>query len=161
MVEISKPIPDVIILNGTSSAGKTSIARKLCEEFGKNCCHIQIDTIARDVKEGSVRQAFVDAIRGNAEAGRLVIADTVYGRVYMNDLEESLWPHRSMIIAVKASLEEVKRREIERGDRKIGLAESQYHGIYKGIEYSFGVDTTHMTPQQAARLIYDRLHCRI
>ena len=54
-------------------------------------------------------------------------------------------------------MEILKTREIERGDRSIGLAEQQYGAIHSFLEYDLKVNTESESPVEIARIIEERV----
>jgi chloramphenicol 3-O phosphotransferase len=51
------------------------------------------------------------------------------------------------------TLEELERRERQRGDRRQGLARSQFDRVYAFDGYDLQVDSTSRTPEECAQLI--------
>ena len=60
-------------------------------------------------------------------------------------------------VGVRCPIEVVIQRELDRGDRKIGLAASQFDRVHSNREYDIEVDTSTMTPEQAAEIILSHI----
>lgn len=61
-------------------------------------------------------------------------------------------------VGVHCPLVEASRRELDRGDRQIGLAATQFDKVHSNREYDIEVDTSTMTPEQAAKLILNHIN---
>ncbi|MGY4768049.1 phosphotransferase-like protein [Kribbella sp. CWNU-51] len=64
---------------------------------------------------------------------------------------------RVYFVGVRCSLPELRRRELERGNRTVGRAELQLPLVHQHGVYDVEVDTEAHTPAQCAALIRDRL----
>ena len=60
-------------------------------------------------------------------------------------------------VGVHCSLEEATRRELERGDRRIGIAAHQFDKVHSNRVYDLEVDTGILTPEQAADTILNQI----
>ncbi len=86
--------------------------------------------------------------------GLNVIVDTVIDNdKRLNDYLDLLFDHPTLFIGVLCSKEELTRREQIRGDRQIGLANSQYDQIYSFNEYDLKVNTEELSPTECAEKI--------
>jgi len=163
-------LPDVILLNGPTSSGKTSIARGLLAALPAPYLHFGIDNIFPALPpslcettegywferrpDGSMPVLFGEGFLGGARAWRRMIRAGVDAgqRFVIDDVwitpedrpdwETVLAGRDVLMVGVRCELAELQRREIARGDRGIGQAQAQY-----GVAHSFGaydleVDTT-------------------
>jgi chloramphenicol 3-O phosphotransferase len=177
----------VIILNGVSSAGKSSLARALQEHAQEDFLRVAMDDFlsmlppGRESTEawfplvsiGSPEQAlprFETGPRGHllleqmrafvgslAARGMNVIVDEVCEADAIRDYRLQAGNARLVVIKVEAPLAVIEQRERERGDRLIGLARDQSGFLHKGIAYDITVDTSTGTPDDLARGILARL----
>ncbi|MNI65716.1 Chloramphenicol 3-O phosphotransferase [compost metagenome] len=86
--------------------------------------------------------------------GLNVIVDTVLDNdKRFNDYLEVLFDHPTLFVGVLCSKEELIRREQIRGDRLIGLANSQYDYIYALNEYDLKLNTEELSPAECAEKI--------
>lgn len=164
MQQIEKTMASqIIVLNGTSSAGKSSIAKEQQCQFKETYLHIQMDDFLRMIPEGKkdyddlfckmVEHGITDSIKPLLDLNYKIILDTVFTSENMQVFNQRMNGFDANIVAVTSSLETLKKRERIRGDRDIGLAESQYSTIHNDIEYDFTVDTTDLTAKQSAEKI--------
>jgi chloramphenicol 3-O phosphotransferase len=155
----------IIILNGTSSSGKTSLARELqstCEEVYLLC---SLDAFWNmtpfDIPAGSknfphLKLALAKSVRALAETGHNVIVDIVFcGRKTFDELTYELAGLTTKFVKVYCPLEELTKREIARGDRSLGLAESQFNSVHDSVVYDLTIDTFKHSISACANQIID------
>lgn len=162
----------VIVLNGTSSAGKTSLAKAMQAMWAVPLHHIQLDAFrdmeppgywdgwetqekeAIDLKTAALCGAMHSAVNAYSKHGQEVVFDTAITNPYARQLfAEDLSDLPVYLVAVHCSAEQLDLREKARGDRPVGRAASQVNWIHKRMQYDFEVDTTHTTPQESANAI--------
>jgi chloramphenicol 3-O phosphotransferase len=153
----------IILLNGTSSAGKSSIAYKI-QEFGDlPYLHVKMDTFLRMAAHDHIRRretsnliikGFHNSLAGLSVAGNCLVIDHVFQEQewFLNCLK-ALKDLRVYFIGVHCDLETLKQREINRGDRSIGTAEYQYERVHTKTTYDFEVDTANATAETCAQAI--------
>lgn len=144
-MDSSDAIPDtgpggtVILLNGPSSSGKSSIALELLDLLDGSWFHMPIDAFHAMRNErplaGDALQAEIDrtakgfhrAVAGMAAAGNNLVADYPLSRRWrLLDLLDLLVPDDTLLVGVRCPLPVLERREAERGDREPGLAARQF-----------------------------------
>lgn len=144
-------IGKVIVLNGTSSSGKTTLARKIQSISSDSYLLCSLDTFWNmtppSIPAGSnnfpkMKLALAKSVRALAETEHNVIVDIVFcGRKTYTELSEELAGINFKIIKVECPLKELNKRELARGDRKLGLAESQFNSVHEGVTYGLIVNT--------------------
>lgn len=154
---------NVIVLNGTSSSGKTTLARELQAKLSETylLCSLDMfwDMTPYGVAAGSknfpnMKLALAKSVRALAETGHNVIVDIVFcGKKTYTELVQEFEGLNSKIVKVECSLVELQKREISRGDRTIGLAKSQYDSVHKGVSYDLNVNTLISSPEQCAQKV--------
>lgn len=160
----------VILLNGPSSSGKSTLAKALRECISKEGNGkyevVSIDDFMKISQTETIYEDDVFEISGDMckkalellEAGRGVIIDHVITseRIF-NQLTEQLstYPIRSVRIACPLHI--LKTRELVRGDRCIGSAEASAKYLFPKEGYDLTVDTGAKSPEENARLIADVL----
>lgn len=169
----------IIFLNGTSSSGKTSVALEMkkqgemplhhlsVDQFFQNYDHF-IDTTYPDMKPtrevepgvmsdilfGPIGSLYYATIKLFSELGLNVIVDTVISDDKLfNDFYDLLADYPILFVGVHCSKEELTRREQSRGDREIGLAQSQFDYIYAYDEYDLEVNTEELSSAACAEKI--------
>jgi chloramphenicol 3-O phosphotransferase len=160
------------LLNGISSAGKTSIARVLQQTLSEPYWRVSIDAF-EDMLPDRYQEArafawealfpkllagFHRSIAALAGAGLNLIVDhvMVYREGWASTLADCLTvlePFSVYFVGVHCSLDEAKRREQVRGDRFVGTAERQYPLVHRHNRYDLEVDTTHASPEVCAEQI--------
>jgi len=55
-----------------------------------------------------------------------------------------------IIIGINCSLEELERREQQRGDRRLGLAKTQYKAIHNYLSYDISFNSDEFTANEIA-----------
>jgi chloramphenicol 3-O phosphotransferase len=58
-----------------------------------------------------------------------------------------------IFVKVDCPLDELKRREAARGDRRPGLAEYQFHRVHQNKQYDITVNTASMTVDECVEAI--------
>lgn len=172
----------VIILNGVSSSGKTTLAKAIQKYSDDIWLHVAMDNfvamlpdgsefdrewfpvteIERDgeilpqIGNGPAGENLLSQMRGLvnqlADAGFNVVVDEVAQNAEIEDYRQRLGG-ACLVVKVDAPLPELERRERERGDRLIGLAREQSPRLHQGIGYDLEVDTHTDTPDALARQV--------
>jgi chloramphenicol 3-O phosphotransferase len=164
----------VVYLNGVSSAGKSTLARALVDAMQEPYCLVSMDTFegmaqrrfplpgAMDFYSTCLVPLMHHAAAAFADAGLGVVVDAVVARAdWLRDAARQLSGRRVLLVGVHCDLEELRRRERERGDRGAGKAEAQLAFVHSVVRelcgYDFEVDTTRTSAEECARLIKRRL----
>jgi len=158
---------NVIVLNGTSSSGKTTLAKELqsqCSEVYLLCSLDAFwDMTPYGIPAGSknfpnMKRALAKSVKALAETGHNVIVDIVFcGQKTYIELTEELEGLNLKIVKVECPLDELEKREVARGDRVIGLAKLQYENVHDGVIYDLNVNTFINSPEKCALEIVDSL----
>ena len=156
----------IIFLNGVSSAGKTTLAKALqhrlpapyywlSEDVFREMTPEKFDNEDSDENE----QIWINSVFGMyyttrmySDLGMNVVVDTVTDDdMFLDKIVETLHNHPALFVHVTCPLEELQRREKERGDRKIGLAEYQLEVLCPlDNTYDVSVDTYVDTIEECA-----------
>jgi chloramphenicol 3-O phosphotransferase len=170
--------PQVIILNGGSSSGKTTIARSLQAVLPQPWLAFSIDDLVDALppsmhtadagillgSDGSVsvgadfhtlEAAWMTGIAATARAGANVIVDDVFlsGATSQQRWEQALGELNVLWAGVHCDAAVAAQREHQRGDRNAGMAAQQADVVHKGVRYDLNVDTTDTDPADCARTI--------
>ncbi len=168
------PQPQIILLNGASSSGKTTLANELRNRLPQPAFYYSSDLLVeggmlpevdreRDHTPQSWKgirprffHAFHHSIAGFAQAGiPLLVEHIVEYADWFRELVLVLQPFSLCYIGVHCPPEVIEQREAERGDRAIGEGRSHLEdGIHTWSSYDFSVDTRMCSPaENAARII--------
>ena len=155
----------ILLLNGPSSAGKTTLAWELQTSAPSYWYWLPLDYFLdavpsqqweKDESEG-FRIAFDlhhDCVKLISDQGKDVIVDTVFcGKDSFASFEKKLSNYTVIMVKVTCPVEELNRREIARGDRDIGLAAGQVEIMVPQQSYDLIVDTYAQSTEEIARKI--------
>lgn len=164
---------NIIILNGVSSAGKTTLTRHLQNAFDENYFWIANDMFCEMYSskhwEGnwvkSINEALtamIYSIKALSDNGMNVIVDQVF---LNNDTEGGLLEksikllhnYPVLFVRVDCNKEELARREKARGDRTIGQAHAQLPLVHNHEIYDIAVDTSKEKSSEIVDKILDKL----
>ena len=157
----------IILLNGASSAGKSTLARALQAQVDTPFWHWSIDhwlaagVLPRERMDAgefdwaAMRPAFFDGFHRSlpalASAGNdLIVEHIVETAAWMRRLVELLAPHDVFYVGVRCPLPELERREQARGDRRAGSAREDDASTHAFGEYDVEVICTGTPPEQLA-----------
>ncbi len=159
----------VIVLNGGSSAGKSSLARGLQGLLGPTWLTLGVDDLIRALPggekpfgqkpsiefapDGSItvgddfRRAEAAWYRGLAAIARCgtgLIVDEVFlaGRASQERLAQTLSASTVVWVGVFCEPDVAEARERERHNRVVGMARRQAEQVHEGVVYDLVVDTT-------------------
>ena len=163
----------VILLNGTSSSGKSSIAAQLLDILDRPAFHMPVDGInamradnwaARLGHDGFAKVlertvlGFHRAVAGMAWAGNDVVMDHVVREPeWLADCLRVFDGLEVLFVGVHCPLEELRRREKARGDREIGQAEFHLSRVHAHDEYDVECDSSLLTPLQCAQRVVEHV----
>ncbi len=159
----------VIVLNGSSSAGKTSIAKAVQSLSKSPVLHASLDTftdmfhwpaigdleVQRECHQVGV--ANFHAVLPILASSRFpVIVDHVFEQhAWFESCRDALSEKRTYFVGVRCPLEVLIAREKARGDRRIGLAQWQFDRVHENKSYAFEVDTSTQSSEACASAILD------
>lgn len=149
----------IILLNGASSSGKSTLARGLQQRLDEPFWHFSIDHLfaarvlpmeridAQDFSWSALRPSFLDGFHrclpALAEAGNnLIVEHIIEEEGWMPRLLRLLRTFDVFFVAIHCPLPELERRERARGDRRIGEAKTDYEVTHVFAVYDFEVDAT-------------------
>lgn len=168
---VSRPGPAgaglIIFLNGTSSSGKSSVARELLQVLDEPYFHMPVDAFhaMRSRREVGAHElshvlrrtwaGFHRAVAGMAAAGNNVVVDHVLSEEWrLLDCLGLFVARNVVLVGVRCSLEEAERREHARGNRPAGLAARQFQQVHAHGSYDVECDTTTTSAVDCARRIH-------
>jgi chloramphenicol 3-O phosphotransferase len=160
----------VILINGASSAGKSTLARSLQQQLPEAFLHWSFDHLRESnalpmarIRNGeldwarmrpAVFDGFHHCLPALAEAGNNLIVDHIIEQErWLADLVRLLAPFDVFFVGVHCPLPELERRERQRGNRRFGEARRDLHTVHRFAEYDFDIDGTQPTEGNVARLI--------
>lgn len=166
----------IILLNGTSSSGKTSVLRAVQASFSEPYLDLGIDKFIWAMPERYLDRPLWDDVLGLAtqagETGHRLFGAMHYAiaaaaRQGMNVvadhvLVEPRWVAEctalfhdlpAWLVAVRCPLSVLEARERARKNRTLGQARAQFKLVHAHAVYDLEVDTSLMSPKECARAI--------
>lgn len=163
-------IKPVILLNGPSSSGKSTLSRTLqaliAEKRNEDFGIISIDDFMKLATDETIYEDDVFDISGDMCQAALEILKTAPGVIIdhvitsqriFRQLTDLLGQHTIHLVHVSCPLDVLLEREFARKNRCIGSAESSYTYLYPQEGYHLTVDTSAMTSRECALEIYNAL----
>jgi chloramphenicol 3-O phosphotransferase len=178
---------EVIVLNGGSSAGKSSLAMCLQRRLDGTWMTLGVDDLIRALShgprdtgaggtfaitaEGSVEvgdafraaeRARYEGLAAIARAGARLIVDEVLldGGASQDRLRAAFDGLAVVWVGVRCEPDVAEARELRRSDRTIGMARKQAARVHRGFSYDLEVDTSDATPDACAGLVVDWISSR-
>lgn len=169
----------ILLLNGASSSGKSTLSQELQDLLNEPFVHISSDnwfllfpkkyhvydpdpTSPRHLLQQRMMPYFAPKLMSGmrhcvaalARVGNnIVVDDLLLEKDALDEYLTILQGFPVVFIGLTCPLEELERREQARGDRTIGLAREQFESIHAFCHYDIEIDTSKHTPQEAALLI--------
>jgi len=165
----------IVVLNGTSSSGKTAIARAFQDIAPRVFLNFSIDSILYALPPHVVERlergesvpefrfiemvrAFYACVRELAALGHdLVIDHAVTSEAEAELLRDAIASHHALIVGLDCPVDVLNAREQQRGNRRPGMAAAQSARIHQWLEYGLRIDTSRTGVEEAARMIVDAL----
>lgn len=174
----------IIILNGASSSGKTSLVRALQKTLDGPYLDAGLDrflwmlpgryldrplwddVLGLATEAGATGHRLVlgmhRAIAALARAGNCVIADHVLVEpAWLADCAAVFAELPAWLVGVRCPLEVLVERERSRADRTLGQAAAQHYIVHAHGLYDMEVDTSRMSPEACAAAIAETIRCGV
>ncbi|OED41307.1 hypothetical protein AB833_09850 [Chromatiales bacterium (ex Bugula neritina AB1)] len=167
----------VIFLHGTSSSGKSTIAKSLQTQLDLPFWHfssdkmIESDMLPQRSNDNSAfdwkinRPLFFNAFHGCITAildtgNNMILDHIIESHEWYLDLQLSLSKHDVFFTAIHCPISVLREREIYREDRYIGnryIGEAEYHlqHVHTYSKYDFEIDSSKQPVEMTAGLIID------
>jgi chloramphenicol 3-O phosphotransferase len=162
----------VILLNGTSSSGKTTLAKALQEKLTEPFMVVSLDGFFHlyperflnptTQAEADVITALIPAVISGmhrsvaalAQAGNNVLVDHVLQEEkWLSECVEIWAGLEVFFVGVKCPLEITEKREKARGDRTVGTARYQFERVHAHACYDLEVDTSVLSVEECVARI--------
>jgi chloramphenicol 3-O phosphotransferase len=148
----------IIFVNGASSSGKSTLCRALQAKLEYPFWHFSIDHLrdahvlpAQRIESGNfawpaMRPAFFEGFHRclpalAASGNNLLVEHIVETREWMSRLVSLLEPFDVYFVGLHCAVEELERRESERGDRRIGEARRDFDSVHTFGIYDLEIDS--------------------
>ncbi|WP_226087738.1 chloramphenicol phosphotransferase CPT family protein [Mesobacillus sp. S13] len=158
----------IIVLNGVSSSGKSTLAKEITKllpdffAFSVDDYDLVIEKMEDRENERLIpieteyfyyRNAAMFSDRGV----NLILDQILHDPTTLQNFYETLKSYPILLVGVHCPLEELKRREELRGDRRIGQAIFQLSFVHKQETYDIEVNTYANSMMECAKEIVDCL----
>jgi len=166
----------ILILNGTSSSGKTSLLKAVQDSFAEPYIDLGIDKFIWALPERYLERPLWDDVLGLADTAgetgekmvramhRSILAASASGLNVVADhvLVSPRWVEEcaflfhdqpAYLIAVRCPLEILEQREKSRKNRTLGQARLQFERVHAHGVYDFEVDTSLHSPEECAEKV--------
>lgn len=175
MVPLDRPPqPQVVLLNGLTSSGKTSLACALQDLLDEVWLYVGFDTYLSMVgtryrrnktlwlnHKDQILSGYCRALRAYLSGGLNLLLDNVlpFQSRLLGQLVVALEDHEVYFVEVSCPVAILALRERARGDRDIGLArwQSEHLCMDRHEHYDLRLDTSRLSPQAAAADVKARL----
>lgn len=157
----------VILLNGPSSSGKSTLSKALQglieEKTRETYAIISIDDFMKLSTEETIYEDDVFEISGDMCAAAqealktspgVIMDHVITSERIFRQLTDMLVQYRICFVHVDCPLEVLLRREYARKNRCLGSAESSFTYLFPKDGYDVTVDTSVMTPAECAAKIF-------
>ncbi|MVN85464.1 AAA family ATPase [Deinococcus sp. HMF7620] len=161
--------PALILVNGASSAGKSTLCRALRDALPGAFLHFSLDFFMFDAQvlprtpEGRLRdwatlrprvfEGFHRCLPALLTAGNDLVVDYIIETPEMwAEFCTQLAEFDVFLVGVQCSVEELERREIARGDRGLGDARRDAETVHTFTAYDLTLDCTIPLAQNVARV---------
>jgi chloramphenicol 3-O phosphotransferase len=148
----------ITLLSGASSSGKSTLARGLQSALDEPFWHFSIDHLRSAgvlpmdrIRSGEfvwseMREAFFDGFHRclpalTAAGNNLIVEHIVETPGWLDQLAVLLRDVDVFFVGVHCPLPELERRELERGDRRLGEAKLDFESIHRFARYDFEVSS--------------------
>jgi chloramphenicol 3-O phosphotransferase len=166
----SRHTGDIILIDGASSSGKTTISRALQDALDRPFWHFSIDHLrdagvlpaerlrSGDFDWGTLRPSFFEGFHrclpALADAGNnLIVEHIVETDEWMSRLVRLLSPFDVFFVGLHCPLDVLEGREAERGNRRAGEAREDFHRIHEPALYDLELDSTKPPESNVEKLI--------
>lgn len=170
----------LIILNGTSSSGKSSLARALQRALEAPYLEMGLDRYIWSLPGRYLDTPLWDDVLGRAshagatgdlmvrgmhaafgallDTGLNVVADHVLVEpAWVTDLARAVDGRAAWLVGVHCPLDVLEAREAARGDRTLGQARKQFDRVHAHGRYDITVDTSVDPVERCAEIVLERM----
>ena len=167
---LTVPPGKIIIINGPSSSGKTTLALALQKQLDVPFIRFSFDLFLdhsafplEQIKNGkfsweqmrpSVFQGLHQCLPALATAGNNIIFDHIIEtKAWLYELVSLISKLDVFFVGVHCSLAELERREMQRGDRRPGEARQDFETVHSIPTYDLEINSEHPLEENVTLLI--------
>lgn|GEM_PF-147393 len=160
----------IIFINGASSSGKSTLCKALQAKLEEPFWHFSIDHLreakvlpSQRIRSGDfawadMRPAFFEGFHRSLPAlagagNNLIVEHIIETEAWMRRLLQLLEPFDVFFVGLHCPLPELERREIARGDRRLGEARQDYATAHTFGLYDIEIDSTELLERNVDAVI--------
>ena len=168
-MDITREPGKIILINGASSSGKSTLARQLQQILPIPFWHFSFDhfrdsnalpmarILSGEIDWSIMRPAVFDGFHrclpALAGAGNnLIVEHIIENEIWMTDLVKLLSGLDVFFVGLHCPLPELERRERERGNRRVGQARIDYQIVHSFTEYDLEIDAMQSNQTNVTKL---------
>ena len=153
----------IILISGTSSSGKSTLARGLQQSLAEPFLHLQLDSYIEMLPRTDDWEMFQRMVRGlnrcvgvmSEEGNNLIVDHVLVDNAWLHQLLDLLRERYVLFVGLHCPLDELERREQERDARRQGFARQQFGSIHKGKLYDLELDTSILSSEESVRQVLE------
>jgi chloramphenicol 3-O phosphotransferase len=153
----------IILISGTSSSGKSTLAKGLQKSLAEPFLHLQLDSYIEMLPRTNDSEMFRRMVRGlnrsiavmSEEGNNLIVDHVLVDNAWLNQLLELLRNRYVLFVGLHCPLDELERREQERDARRQGFARQQFGSIHTGKVYDLELDTYELSPEECTARVLE------
>ncbi len=153
----------VILISGTSSSGKSTLAKGLQKSLIEPFLHVQLDSYIEMLPRTDDLEMFKRMVRGlnrsiavmADEGNNLIVDHVLIDNAWLKQLIDLLGEHYVLFVGLYCPLDELERREQKRDARRQGFARQQFENIHKGKLYDLELNTSVLRPEECVERVLE------
>ncbi len=153
----------IILISGTSSSGKSTLAKGLQKSLADPFLHVQLDSYIEMLPRTDDWEMFQRMVRGlnrsvavmAEESNNLIVDHVLIDNAWLEQLIELLRERYVLFVGLHCPLEELERRESERDARRQDFARQQFDNIHAGKIYDLNLDTSVLSAEECVERVLD------
>lgn len=146
----------IILITGTSSSGKSTLAKGLQQSLAEPFLHLQLDSFIEMLPCTDDWDLFQKMVRGlnrsvaamSEEGNNLIVDHVLINNEWLRQCVTLLRDRYVLFVGLHCPLDELERRERERDPRRQGFARQQFENIHQGKLYDLELDTSVLSPEE-------------
>jgi chloramphenicol 3-O phosphotransferase len=153
----------IILISGTSSSGKSTLARGLQKSLAEPFLHLQLDSYIEMLPQTNDWEMFQRMVRGlnrsvaamSEEGNNLIVDHVLVDNAWLSQLLDLLREQYVLFVGLYCPLDELERRERERDARRQGFARQQFESMHQGKLYDLELDTSVLSPEESVKQVLE------
>ncbi|MEJ7624491.1 MAG: AAA family ATPase [Pyrinomonadaceae bacterium] len=153
----------IILISGTSSSGKSTLAKGLQKSLVDAFLHVQLDSFIEMLPRTDDWEMFGRMVRGlnravaamSAEGNNLIVDHVLVEPAWLNQLLDVLSDRYVLFVGLDCPLEELERRESARDARRRGFARQQFENIHTEKIYDITLQTGVLQSEECVRRVLE------